>query len=197
MASDPATSCTQSASLSRARMMSRPTYQRLNLHHQPKDAARYMAVAAREIAPPPPPASERPPGISMSDMSMDEFMDIEDQPTRPTVPLWNRCIPSGSDPRRSSLDRLNPGELELRLDFIGLLENIAADHPAFDHHKHRCPGLSGSGRAVGKDRRELGAASSGLPKLAPLRRAESENGEATAFQGGEVEIGHGGRAQVW
>jgi hypothetical protein len=41
------------------------------------DAARYMAVAAREIAPPPP-ASERPPGISMSDMTMDQFMDLED-----------------------------------------------------------------------------------------------------------------------
>jgi hypothetical protein len=39
-------------------------------------AARYMAIAAREIAPPPPHASERPPGISMSDMTMDEFMDI-------------------------------------------------------------------------------------------------------------------------
>jgi len=45
------------------------------------DAARYMAVAAREIAPPPPPASERPPGISMNDMTMDEFMDIEEQPS--------------------------------------------------------------------------------------------------------------------
>jgi len=42
-----------------------------------------MAIAAREIAPPPPPASERPPGISMADMTMDEFMDIEDGPTRP------------------------------------------------------------------------------------------------------------------
>jgi hypothetical protein len=42
------------------------------------DAARYMAVVAREIAPPPPPKSERPPGISMSDMTMDEFMDLEE-----------------------------------------------------------------------------------------------------------------------
>ncbi len=46
------------------------------------DAARYMAIAAREIAPPPPPASERAPGISMSDMTMDEFIDIEDTPRR-------------------------------------------------------------------------------------------------------------------
>jgi len=45
---------------------------------EPMLRARYMAVAAREIAPPPPPASERPAGISMSDMTMDEFMDIED-----------------------------------------------------------------------------------------------------------------------
>ena len=42
------------------------------------DAARYMAIAAREIAPPPPPASERPPGISMREMTMDEFMDLEE-----------------------------------------------------------------------------------------------------------------------
>jgi len=41
--------------------------------------ARYMAVAAREIAPPPPPASERPPGIALPDMTFDQFMDIEDQ----------------------------------------------------------------------------------------------------------------------
>ena len=46
------------------------------------DAARYMAVAAREIAPPPPPASERPPGISMAGMTMDRFMDIEDSWSR-------------------------------------------------------------------------------------------------------------------
>jgi len=44
------------------------------------DAARYMAVAAREIAPPPPPKSEQPPGIPMSDMTMDQWMDIEDGP---------------------------------------------------------------------------------------------------------------------
>ena len=46
------------------------------------DAARYMAVAAREIAPPPPPASERPLGKQLDRMTMDEFMDIEDQPPR-------------------------------------------------------------------------------------------------------------------
>jgi hypothetical protein len=41
-----------------------------------------MAVAAREIAPPPPPASERPPGKQLDRMSMDEFIDIEDEPRR-------------------------------------------------------------------------------------------------------------------
>ena len=46
------------------------------------DAARHMAVAAREIAPPPPPASERPLGKQLDRMTMDEFMDIEDQPPR-------------------------------------------------------------------------------------------------------------------
>jgi hypothetical protein len=46
-------------------------------------AARYMAVAAREIAPPPPRKSEQPPGIPMSDTTMDQWMDIEDSPTRP------------------------------------------------------------------------------------------------------------------
>jgi hypothetical protein len=35
-------------------------------------------LAARELAPPPPPKSAQPPGIPMSDMTMDEFMDIED-----------------------------------------------------------------------------------------------------------------------
>jgi phage terminase large subunit len=45
------------------------------------DAARYMAIVAREIAPP---AKEtKPPvGVSMSELSMDQFMDIEDEPER-------------------------------------------------------------------------------------------------------------------
>jgi hypothetical protein len=46
------------------------------------DAARYMAVAAREIAPPPPRASERPQGKQLDRMTMDEFMDIQDEPRR-------------------------------------------------------------------------------------------------------------------
>ena len=44
------------------------------------DAARYMAVAAREIAPPPPPSKDRPPGIQLPDLTMDQFMDLEDRP---------------------------------------------------------------------------------------------------------------------
>jgi hypothetical protein len=47
------------------------------------DAARYMAIVARHIAPKMPPKAELPPGISMDALTMSEFMDLEDGPTRP------------------------------------------------------------------------------------------------------------------
>jgi hypothetical protein len=51
------------------------------------DAARYMAIAAREIAPPLPPKSEQPPGKQLDRMTMDEFHDCieEDEPRRNRV----------------------------------------------------------------------------------------------------------------
>jgi hypothetical protein len=42
------------------------------------DAAPYMAIVARHIAPKAPPKAELPPGIAMDALTMSEFMDLED-----------------------------------------------------------------------------------------------------------------------
>jgi len=42
------------------------------------DAARYMAIVARHIAPKAPPKAELPLGIPLPGLTMDQFMDIED-----------------------------------------------------------------------------------------------------------------------
>jgi hypothetical protein len=43
------------------------------------DAARYMAIAAREIAPPVKETKPPPAGISLPDLTTDQFMDLEDE----------------------------------------------------------------------------------------------------------------------
>jgi hypothetical protein len=43
------------------------------------DAARYMATAAREIAPPVKETKPPPAGISLPNLTMDQFMDLEDE----------------------------------------------------------------------------------------------------------------------
>jgi phage terminase large subunit len=45
------------------------------------DAARYMAVAAREISPPPTPLP-RVIGVSLSDLTHDQFFELEDRPAK-------------------------------------------------------------------------------------------------------------------
>ena len=45
------------------------------------DAARYMAVAAREISPPPV-AVPKPIGVPLSDLTHDQFFEIEDRPAK-------------------------------------------------------------------------------------------------------------------
>jgi phage terminase large subunit len=45
------------------------------------DAARYMAVAAREISPPPI-APPKPIGVPLSELTHDQFFELEDRPTR-------------------------------------------------------------------------------------------------------------------
>ena len=45
------------------------------------DAARYMAIAAREIAPPPVHA-RKPIGVPLSDLTHDQFFELEDHPDR-------------------------------------------------------------------------------------------------------------------
>jgi len=45
---------------------------------QRPDAAPYMAIVARHIAPKAPPKAELPPGIAMDALTMSEFMDLED-----------------------------------------------------------------------------------------------------------------------
>jgi len=42
-----------------------------------------MAIVARHIAPKAPSKSELPPGVPLPGLTMDQFMDIEDGPTRP------------------------------------------------------------------------------------------------------------------
>jgi phage terminase large subunit len=46
------------------------------------DAFRYLCVAARALMKPERLATDRPAGVSMSDLTMDQFMDLEDPPAR-------------------------------------------------------------------------------------------------------------------
>ncbi len=42
------------------------------------DAARYITIVARHIAPKALPKADLPPGVALPDLTMDQFMDIED-----------------------------------------------------------------------------------------------------------------------
>ncbi len=44
------------------------------------DALRYMCAAARHLEGPPKPKDKLPPGIPVPDLTMDQWMDIEDGP---------------------------------------------------------------------------------------------------------------------